>query len=154
MALIEVGAEAPDIQATTGSGGAFRLRDHQGSSRVMLVFYPKDFTAGCTTQLINVQRSLADMRRAGVEPFGVNPDDAESHGRFCDAYDLAFELLVDEHMAAANAYGAVTPEGGVLRSVVVVGKDGAVLFAREGAPTWQEVVEGIGTDDEGAPREG
>lgn len=150
MALIEVGAEAPDIQATTGSGMAFRLRDHQGSSRVMLVFYPKDFTAGCTTQLINVQRSLTDMRRAGVEPFSVNPDDAESHGRFCDAYDL----LVDENMTAANAYGAVTPDGGVLRSVVVVGEDGTVLFAQEGAPSWQEIVEAIGTDDDGAPQEG
>lgn len=139
MALIPVGADAPDIQAKTGSGKEFRLHEATGSSRVMLVFYPKDFTSGCTTQLVNVQKSLQDMRAAGVEPYGVNPDDAESHEKFCDAYDLEFELVVDEDRAAAEAYGAVKPEGGVLRSVFVIGQDGKVLFAQEGAPSWDEV---------------
>ena len=68
MALIQVGADAPDFQAKTGSGKEFRLSEATGSSRVMLVFYPKDFTPGCTTQLVHVQQSLADMRAAGVEP--------------------------------------------------------------------------------------
>ena len=139
MALIEVGADAPDIQANTGSGKTFRLADATNASKVMLVFYPKDFTSGCTTQLVNVQKSLADMRAAGVEPYGVNPDDAESHQKFCDAYDLEFDLIVDADRAAAEAYGAVKPEGGVLRSVFVVGEDGKVLFAQEGAPSWDEV---------------
>ncbi len=139
MAIIEVGAQAPDITATTGSGAEFRLRDHQESSRVMLVFYPKDFTSGCTTQLVNVQRSLADMRDAGVEPFGLSADDAESHQQFCDAHNLEFDLLVDGNMDAARAYGAVKPEGGILRSVFVVGQDGTVIFAQEGAPSWPEV---------------
>ena len=144
MALIEVGADAPDIQAKTGSGRSFRLSEATDSSRVMLVFYPKDFTSGCTTQLVNVQKSLADMRAAGVEPYGVNPDDAESHEKFCDAYALEFDLLVDEERAAAEAYGAVKPEGGVLRSVFVIGQDGKVLFAQEGALSWGEVAAAIG----------
>ncbi len=144
MALIQVGTQAPDVQGTTGSGEAFRLSDALGSGRVMLVFYPKDFTSGCTTQLVNVQRSLAEMRAAGVEPYGVNPDDAESHGKFCDAYELTFDLVVDENRAAAEAYGAVKPEGGVLRSVFVIDTDGTVLFAQEGAPSWDEVSAAIG----------
>lgn len=139
MALIEVGAVAPDIQAKTGSGKDFRLSDQKGRSRTMLVFYPKDFTSGCTTQLVNVQRSLADMRAAGVEPYGVNPDDAESHEKFCDAYELEFDLLVDAGKEAATAYGALKPEGGILRSVFVIGRDGKVIFAGEGAPSWDEV---------------
>ncbi len=153
MTLIEVGAEAPEITAKTGSGKDFRLSGHTESSRVMLVFYPKDFTSGCTTQLVHVQRSLTDMRRAQVEPFGVGADDSESHAQFCDAYNLEFELLVDEHKEAANAYGAVKPGGGILRSVFVVGQDGKVIFAREGAPSWPEVLEVIGPADDGARRE-
>jgi len=150
MPLIEVGAEAPDIHATTGSGVDFRLRDHNGSSRVMLVFYPKDFTSGCTTQLVNVQRSLTDMRRADVEPFGISAVTAESHRQFCDAYKLDFELLVDDTKAAARVYGALKPDGGILRSVFVVGQDGKIIFAQEGAPSWQDVVEAIGGTDDGA----
>jgi thioredoxin-dependent peroxiredoxin len=150
MALVEVGTDAPDIQAKTNSGKEFRLSDHRGQSRVMLVFYPKDFTSGCTTQLVNVQHSLADMRSAGVEPFGVNPDDADSHQRFCDAYDLEFDILVDEDREAAIAYGAVRPEGGILRSVFVIGQDGKVQFAQEGAPSWQEVSDAIQAVDRGA----
>ncbi len=150
MAIIEVGAEAPDITAKTGSGEEFRLSDRQASSRVMLVFYPKDFTSGCTTQLANVQRSLTDMRDAKVEPFGLSADDAESHKQFCDAYNLEFELLVDGNMDAARAYGAVKPEGGILRSVFVVGQDGKLIFAQEGAPSWPDVSAAIGAIDDGA----
>jgi peroxiredoxin Q/BCP len=153
MTLIEVGADAPEITAKTGSGRDFRLTDHKGSSRVMLVFYPKDFTSGCTTQLANVQRSLGDMRSAGVEPFGLSADDAESHKQFCDAYNLEFELLVDENTEAARAYGAIKAEGGILRSVFVVGEDGKIIFAREGAPSWQDVSEDISTVDDGARHE-
>jgi peroxiredoxin Q/BCP len=149
MALIEVGSVAPDIQATTGSGKAFRLSDATADSRVMLVFYPRDFTPGCTTQLVNVQGSLEEMRAAGVEPYGVNPDDEESHAKFCDAYDLQFDLLVDADKQAATAYGALKPEGGVLRSVFVIGRNGKVIYAQEGAPSWDDVSAVIsGVDDE------
>jgi len=151
MALLEVGAEAPDINAKTGSGEDFRLSGHTESSRVMLVFYPKDFTSGCTTQLVNVQRCLTDIRGAKVEPFGLSADDAESHQQFCDSYNLEFELLVDENMEAAHAYGAVKPEGGILRSVFVVGQGGRIIFAQEGAPSWAEVSAAIGAIDDGTP---
>jgi peroxiredoxin Q/BCP len=146
MALIEVGAVAPDITATTGSGKAFQLADQTSRSKVMLVFYPKDFTSGCTLQLVNVQHSLGEIRAAGVEPFGVNPEGGDSHQRFCDAYDLEFEILVDEGEEAAAAYGALKPEGGILRSVFVIGQDGRIEFAQEGAPSWDDVSASIAAD--------
>ncbi len=147
MALIEVGTAAPEITATTGNGDAFALRERLGSSGIMLVFYPKDFTPGCTTQLVNVQRSLESIRAAGVEPFGVNPGDAESHRNFCSEYSLEFDLIVDANGEAAAAFGAVKPEGGILRSVFVIGQDGIVQFAGEGAPSWDDVSSAISSDD-------
>ncbi|MDQ3656065.1 MAG: redoxin domain-containing protein, partial [Chloroflexota bacterium] len=85
-----------------------------------------------------------------VEPFGVSADDAESHKQFCDAYNLEFELLVDDNMEAAHAYGAIKPEGGILRSVFVVGQNGKIIFAQDGAPSWQDVLEAIRTVDDEA----
>ena len=151
MALLEVGVEAPEIVAKTGSGEVFRLRDLRGVLRVMLIFYPKDFTPGCTDQLIQVRKNIDHIRRAGIEPVGVNPGDAETHERFREAHALNFELLVDEDMQAAKAYGAVKPEGGIQRSVFVIGKDGKVMFAREGAPAWQIVLNAIRQVDDGEP---
>lgn len=143
MSLIAVGAEAPEIHAMTGSREEFRLSDLRGLLRVMLVFYPKDFTPGCTDQLIHVRRHIDQIRKAGIEPVGVNPGDAQTHERFREAHGLNFELLVDEGMAAAKAYGAITPEGGVRRSVFVVGRDGRIIFVQEGAPAWQIVLNAI-----------
>ncbi|HLU36379.1 MAG TPA: peroxiredoxin [Thermomicrobiales bacterium] len=151
MALLEVGVEAPEIVAKTGSGEDFRLSDLRGVLRVMLIFYPKDFTPGCTDQLIQVRKNIDHIRRAGIEPVGVNPDDADTHERFREAHALNFELLVDEDMQAAKAYGAVKPEGGIQRSVFVIGKDGKVMFAREGAPAWQIVLNAIRQVDDGEP---
>src|SRR5690606_16025424 len=111
----------------------------------------KDFTPGCTDQLIQVRKNIDHIRRAGIEPVGVNPGDAETHERFREAHALNFELLVDEDMQAAKAYGAVKPEGGIQRSVFVIGKDGKVMFAREGAPAWQIVLNAIRQVDDGEP---
>jgi thioredoxin-dependent peroxiredoxin len=139
--LITVGSEAPDFTLKTSTGEDFRLSDLRGSLRVMLVFYPKDFTPGCTDQLIQVRKNIEHMRKAGLEPVGVNPGDAETHLRFREAHALNFELLVDEGSEVAKAYGSIKPEGeGILRSVVVVGRNGKVIFAQEGAPAWQQVL--------------
>jgi peroxiredoxin len=81
------------------------------------------------------------MREAGIEPVGVNPGDAETHEQFREAHALNFELLVDEGAEVAKAYGAIKEEGeGIQRSVVIVGRNGKVVFARQGAPAWQQVL--------------
>ncbi|HVL24032.1 MAG TPA: peroxiredoxin [Thermomicrobiales bacterium] len=139
--LIEVGHDAPDFTLKTSTGEDFRLSDLQGQLRVMLIFYPKDFTPGCTDQLIQVRRNIEHMREAGIEPVGVNPGDAETHEQFREAHALNFELLVDEGAGVAKAYGAIKDDGeGIQRSVVIVGRNGKVVFARQGAPAWQQVL--------------
>lgn len=84
------------------------------------------------------------MRKHSIEPVGVNPGSAESHREFREEQGFPFELLVDEDMAVAKAYGAVKDDAsGVARSVVVVGKDGKVIFSSLGAPAWPLVVNKI-----------
>lgn len=139
--LIEVGAEAPDFTLKADSGEDFRLSDLRGYVRAMLVFYPKDFTPGCTDQLIQVRKNIGHLRGAGIEPIGVNSDDADSHQRFRREHALNFDLLVDEDNRVANAYGAIKEDGGgIQRSVVIVGKNGKVIFAEAGAPPWQRIL--------------
>lgn len=150
--VLEVGADAPDFMLKTSTGEDFRLSDLRGLLRAMLVFYPKDFTPVCTDQLIQVRKNITHIRKAGVEPVGVNPGDADSHERFREAHALNFELLVDEDARVAKAYGAIKPDGdGILRAVVVVGKNGKVIYAAEGKPAWQVVMNAIRHVDDEVP---
>ncbi|MBA3274675.1 MAG: peroxiredoxin [Chloroflexia bacterium] len=153
MTLIEVGAEAPDFSLKNDEGEGFHLADLRGFVRAMLIFYPKDFTPGCTDQLIQVRRNIEPLRGAGIEPIGVNPDDAESHKAFRKEHALNFDLLVDEDAQVAHLYGAIKPDGeGIQRSVVIVGKVGKVIFAEHGAPPWQRILSVMRkTDDVPAP---
>lgn len=147
--LIDVGAEAPDFTLQADTGDAFRLSDLLGHVRAMLVFYPKDFTPGCTDQLIQVRRNIEHLRGAGIEPMGVNSGDADSHQRFRKEHGLNFDLLVDEDNKVAHAYGAIKDDGtGIQRSVVVVGKNGKVIFAESGAPPWQRILSAMHTTDD------
>lgn len=153
--LIQAGTEAPDFTLMTGSGEEFRLSDLRGQLRVMLVFYPKDFTPGCTGQLTHIQRHIDQFRKAGIEPFGVSADDAESHRKFCAEHGFDFELLVDPDLEVAKAYGAVKADApGIERSVVIVGRDGTVIFAEHGAPPWTQIwnaLRDVSHDLEAAP---
>jgi peroxiredoxin Q/BCP len=149
MTLIEVGAEAPDFTLKNDEGQDFHLADLRGFVRPMLVFYPKDFTPGCTDQLIQVRKNIEHLRGAGIEPMGVNPDDADSHKAFRKEHGLNFDLLVDDDAAVARAYGAIKPGGeGIQRSVVVIGKDGKVIFAEHGAPPWQRILSAMRQTDD------
>lgn len=97
--------------------------------------------------------ATADFRALDTEPFGVNPGDAASHRAFIDAHGFPFDLLVDEGLRVATAYGAVKPDGsGVQRTVVIVGKDGRVLYRAAGAPPPEEllaVIRGSQDGDDG-----
>ncbi len=88
--------------------------------------------------------TVDDFRALETEPLGVNPGDAASHQAFIAAHGFPFDLLVDEGREVATAYGAVKPEGsGIQRTVVIVGKDGRVLYRAAGAPPPGELLAAI-----------
>jgi peroxiredoxin Q/BCP len=139
--LIETGVPAPDFELKTSTGETFRLSSALGSSLPLLIFYPKDFTPGCTRQLDEMNANIAALSEASITPFGVNPDDADSHAKFEASLGLTYPLLVDEDSEVAQAYGAIKEGGsGIERSVVLIGKDGKVAFAQRGAPSWNIIL--------------
>jgi len=130
--VIEEGKPAPDFELTTDTGETVRLSSLRGRP-VVLYFYPKDDTPGCTTQACGIRDSYEEFERAGAVVLGVSPDDEASHARFRDKYSLPFTLLADPDHAVADEYGAwgeKTYRGrsyvGTLRSTFVIDAAGDV----------------------------
>jgi thioredoxin-dependent peroxiredoxin len=134
--MLSPGDPAPSFELPADDGSTVRLDDLRGS-RIVLYFYPKDDTPGCTKQACALRDAQADFDRAGATILGVSPDSVESHARFRDKYGLGFRLLSDPDHAVAEAYGAwgeKTSYGkasmGIIRSVFVIGDDGAIVLAK------------------------
>jgi len=134
--MVEQGQPAPDFSLRSDSGETIRLSDLRGHP-VVVYFYPKDDTAGCTRQACAIRDSWAEFEHAGVTVLGVSPDSVESHQRFKDKFTLPFPLLADEDHAVAEAYGAwgeKTRYGktsvGLIRSGFVIDADGNVAAAK------------------------
>jgi peroxiredoxin Q/BCP len=138
--LLPVGAEAPDFDAPTTDGGRIRLSQFRGGKSVLLMFYPKDDTPGCTRQMCAARDEKADYEAAGVRRFGVNPGGMESHRKFADKYMLDFPLIVDEGSRIAAAYGVLKENGGVARATYVIDADGRIAYAAAGAHGAEEVL--------------
>src|SRR6201987_2762255 len=102
----EVGKPAPDFSLTTGDGSQVSLKDYHGKW-VVLYFYPKDFTSGCTLEAHNFQRDLSKYTDAGVVILGVSLDTAQSHKDFCAKEVLNFKLLADPDAKISTEYGSV-----------------------------------------------
>jgi peroxiredoxin Q/BCP len=107
----EVGKAAPDFSLTTGDGSQVSLKDYRGKW-VVLYFYPKDFTSGCTMEAHNFQRDLAKYQGAGAVILGVSVDSAQSHKDFCDKERLNFKLLADPDAKVSTEYGSVMDHEG------------------------------------------
>jgi peroxiredoxin Q/BCP len=105
-ALPEVGKPAPDFTLKSDEGKEVSLKDFRGKW-VVLYFYPKDFTSGCTIEARNFQRDLAQYEKAGAVILGVSVDTAESHKNFCAKEGLNFKLLADTDVNVSTAYGSV-----------------------------------------------
>jgi peroxiredoxin len=96
-----------------------------------------------------VGATIEDFRALDTEPYGVNPGDAASHRAFIERQGFPFDLLVDEGRLVADAYGAVKPDGsGIQRTVVIIGKDGRVIFREQGAPPPADLLDAIRTADD------
>lgn len=123
---------APEFELEADSGETVRLSELRGR-RVVLFFYPKDDTSGCTKEACGFRDTREAYRSRDVVVLGVSPDDVSSHEKFRDKYDLNFPLLADTDHAVAEAYGAWGKKKmygreyeGVLRSTFVIGPDGGV----------------------------
>lgn len=102
----EVGKPAPDFKLKSNEGKEVSLKNYRGKW-VVLYFYPKDFTSGCTLEAHNFQRDLAQYEKAGAVILGVSVDTADSHQSFCTKEGLSFKLLADTEVKVSNAYGSV-----------------------------------------------
>jgi peroxiredoxin Q/BCP len=135
MPQLEAGAEAPSFSLPDQDGRAVSLDDFKGR-RVLVYFYPKDDTPGCTREACQFNDNLHAFQRADVPVIGISPDDAPSHQRFRAKYGLAFPLLSDPDHQVMDAYGAwgeKTSYGkttvGVIRSTFLIDQDGKVARA-------------------------
>ncbi|HUE50410.1 MAG TPA: peroxiredoxin [Candidatus Dormibacteraeota bacterium] len=100
------GTQAPEFSLTTGDGSQVSLKDYRGKW-VVLYFYPKDFTSGCTMEAKNFQRDLTRYEQAGAVVLGVSVDTAQSHKDFCTKEGLNFKLLADPDAKVSTEYGSV-----------------------------------------------
>ena len=101
-----VGTAAPDFSLTSGDGSQVSLKDYKGKW-VVLYFYPKDFTSGCTLEAKNFERDLAHYQNAEAIILGVSVDSAQSHKDFCAKEGLNFKLLADPNAKVSTEYGSV-----------------------------------------------
>ncbi|WP_218920260.1 peroxiredoxin [Chondromyces crocatus] len=129
---LKAGDPAPDVTLKLHDGKEVKLSSLAGK-QVLVYFYPKDDTPGCTVQAEGLRDGWTDIQAAGLEVFGVSTQGAESHTAFIDKYKLPFPLVVDEDGAIARAFGV--PVRGVFasRQSFLIGKDGKIKS------TWREV---------------
>jgi thioredoxin-dependent peroxiredoxin len=134
--MLSSGDPAPDFELPADDGSTVRLADLLGK-RVVVYFYPKDDTPGCTAQACSLRDAQADFDKVGATVLGVSPDSVESHAKFRDKYALGFRLLADQDHSMADAYGTwgeKTRYGkksmGIIRSAFVIGEDGKIVLAK------------------------
>jgi len=133
--VLREGDPAPDFTLTSDRGEAVTLSSLRGKP-VVLYFYPKDDTPGCTTQACGIRDAYGEFERAGAIVLGVSPDDESSHVEFRNKYELPFTLLADEDHAVAEQYGVWGEKKymgksymGINRSTFVIDADGNVKKA-------------------------
>jgi peroxiredoxin Q/BCP len=134
MAATE-GQQAPDFTLQAGDGTTVHVADLRGKP-IVLYFYPKDDTPGCTAEACSFRDNYATLQGTDAVLLGVSPDDAASHQKFASKYSLPFPLLVDEGASVAQDYGVWVEKMnygkrymGIERSTFVIGRDGVIRKA-------------------------
>lgn len=130
--MVEEGKPAPDFELSSETGEQIKLSSLRGKP-VVLYFYPRDDTPGCTTQACGIRDAYADFRERGAVVLGVSPDDEASHVKFKEKYSLPFTLLADPEHEVAERYGVWKERNmygnksmGIQRSTFVIDADGNV----------------------------
>lgn len=132
---LNIGDNAPDFTLTDHEGNDVTLSSLQGNP-VVVYFYPKDDTPGCTTEACDFRDNMARITGAGATVLGISADSAKSHQKFREKYDLPFPLLVDDDRAVMDSYGAWGEKKmygkvfkGLIRSTFLIDRDGKIAEA-------------------------
>ena len=132
MKSLNVGDKAPDFVALNEFGQSISLSEFLGK-KVVLYFYPKDMTPGCTAESCNLGENYSLLQEKGFIVLGVSPDSSKSHQKFIDKYNLPFSLIADEDKAVIKAFGVWGPKkfmgreyDGVHRTTFVIDEDGVI----------------------------
>jgi len=135
MEKLKPGDKAPDFELETQDGGKLSLASFRGR-KILLYFYPKADTPGCTAQACSVRDAAKELEALGVSPVGVSPDSSGEQAKFDAKFSLGFPLLSDSARKAAEAYGAWGEKTfmgrksvGVIRSSFLIGEDGRIIGA-------------------------
>ena len=144
-AVLGVGDPAPDFALASSTGETVRLSDYRGKAEVVLFFYPKDNTPGCTMEACTFRDSHEAFREAGAEVIGISSDSADSHRRFAERYRLPFVLLSDAGGSVRARYG-VSRTLGLFpgRVTYLIDRDGIIrhIFSSQFQP-WRHVPEAL-----------
>ena len=131
-AMPKVGDKAPLVEGKTQDGASWKLAGDIGKQVVLLYFYPKDGTPGCTKEACGFRDGIAALKKQGVEVIGVSVDSGESHQKFIAKYDLNFPLIADTDGAIAGTYGVRMPDKAMARRVsFLIGLDGKVVHVTD-----------------------
>lgn len=137
--VLSVGDKVPDFTAASSAGGEFSLADHKGR-RVVLYFYPKDSTPGCTLEGQEFNKLLGAFKKLNTEVYGVSRDSLKSHGKFIDKCGFKFDLLSDEDEALCKIFDVIHEKNmygkkmmGVVRSTFLIDEKGKL------AAEWRKV---------------
>jgi peroxiredoxin Q/BCP len=134
----EVGKPAPSFVAPDANGNNVSLSQFRGKYTVVLYFYPKDNTSGCTKEACGFRDNYEEFKKAGVQVIGVSPDSAASHQKFAGKHTLPFVLVADEDRQICEAYGVWQEKSmygkkymGVARTTFIIDKKGKVAHVFE-----------------------
>ena len=134
----KVGTTAPAFKLAANGGQTVKLADFKGKSAVVLFFYPKDMTNGCTKEACGFRDNHTALKRAGVVVLGISPDPVKQHEKFVAKHDLSYPLLADEDHAVAEAYGVWREKSmygreymGIVRTTFVIDQAGKIAHIFE-----------------------
>lgn len=154
MAFPKIGNLAPTFNLNNAEGNPVSLRDFKGKSNVLLYFYPKAMTPGCTVQACAIRDTLGEFAALQTHVLGVSPDPVTKLQKFVNKYDLNFDLLSDEDHAVAESYGVWGLKKfmgkefmGILRTSFLINKEGRLVHIMEKVNTKthdQEMLEILG----------
>lgn len=133
MSILKEGDKAPDFEIKDQDGMTHLLSHYKGK-KIILYFYPKDLTPGCTTQSCNLRDNYTDLKKKGFEVIGVSADTEKKHLQFIEKHDLPFSLLSDTDKKLINAYGVWGPKkfmgklfDGINRTTFVIDERGIII---------------------------